>query len=255
MRKAREAFPETRFSKLQNAMVSTFLKGLRDVSVAWQIKQNKKPQKIHEAYTYAKDYIASRASFTSGRERLGQNARDVEDLRVRINDIMGSDSDAADNSPCRGKCWTCGETGHYSPQCTKRKSGSPTRSSSSPGQPKCSNCSLTDHSTKYCPVLPKCDGCQQTGHVCRQCLNMPCVRCLMTCHSVGSCINTVRCSICFELGHIQKNCTTVCSKCVLNGHKSQECKQIPFSNASNDEIRSLSHARPDRNTSHDGTNS
>ena len=257
--KAKEAFPEQRISKLQKSMVTTYLKGLRDLNAAWQIKQNKKPDKIHEAYTYAKDYIASRASFTSGRERSNRNpresnSREMEDLRVRVNDLMSSDSDASGSSPRRGKCWTCGETGHYSPQCTKKRNSSPTRLANSPKGMKCSNCSSSDHNTKDCPVPSKCDGCQQTGHLRRQCPNMPCVRCLMTGHAVDSCTNAVRCSSCFELGHIQKNCTTVCSKCGLNGHKSQECKRLSNTNATNDKNRSSSPGPTDRNPSHDNNN-
>ena len=246
--KAREAFPETRTSELQTSMVNTYLKGLRDLNAAWQIKENRKPRKIHEAYTYAKDYIASRASFTSGRERLGRN-RNIEEVRVRVNKMMGSDSEAAENSPPRGKCWTCGDTGHYSPNCPKKKSLSPARPVNSPKQLKCSNCSSTDHTTKDCPVPTKCEGCQQTGHLRRQCPNMPCVRCLMTGHSVDTCINAVRCSSCFELGHIQKNCTTICSKCGLNGHKAQECKRILSS--SSDKVGKSSPTSGDRNTSQD----
>ena len=178
----------------------------------------------------------------------------MEDLRVRVNDLMSSDSEASGSSPRRGKCWTCGENGHYSPQCTKKRNSSPTRLVNSPKRMKCSNCSSSDHNTKDCPVPSKCDGCQQTGHLRRQCPNMPCVRCLMTGHAVDSCTNAVRCSSCFELGHIQKNCTTVCSKCGLNGHKSQECKRLNNTNATNDKNRSSSPGPTDRNPPHDNAN-
>ena len=61
----------------------------------------------------------------------------------------------------------------------------------------------------------------------------------------------MRCSSCFELGHIQKNCTTICSKCGLNGHKAQECKRILSS--SSDKIGKSSPTSGDRNTSQDNS--
>jgi cellular nucleic acid-binding protein len=155
---------------------------LTDTKGTEGVKQ--KIRKLHESRIVAEEIHTIRGSRPeqrtqrSYREVVTGNQGTVEPRRYNnFNESKGYREDRASNSSV--VCWTCNKTGHFSRECTMKKTVT------------CYGCGVQGHVNRDCPNRQKkivtCFACGIEGHVRRDCQKIKCRRCNLGGHKEEDC--------------------------------------------------------------------